>query len=116
MTALIELKEEPSERGTAVFTISPVDDDGKTLTIGQLINPQWQLMTTGGVVIEGCEFGDNEMDSLTVTLKGDQLAILSDGKPKRIFGFQAQYNSTSGSNLPLNDECSFKIKKLVSQP
>ena len=112
---MIELTEQPSEMGTAVFTISPVDEDGNALTFAQLTNPQWQLMTSGGVVIDGCGFGDNVMDSLTVTLKGDQLAILSDGKPKRIFGFQAQYNSTAGSNLPLKDECLFRIKKLVSQ-
>lgn len=108
------LTTQPNEEGTAVFSVSPTDEDGNALVFAQLGNPQWQMSTTDGTVIEGCEYSDSSMSSLEFVVSGDQLSILdSDDTGVRILTFKATYNSSSGSDLPLHAECKFKIQNLV---
>ena len=114
MTSTISIK--PAEKGTAVVTISPTDENGDSLLFGELTNPQWQLMRHDGTVINERTFNNSSMSSLEVVLKGDDLAIFGGSDSGiRYFSFQATYNSTLGSNLPLHDECSFSIERLLGQ-
>src|SRR6056297_363205 len=106
----------PTEKGTLVVTISPTDEDNTSLSFGDLTNPQWQLMRHDGAVINERTFDNSSMSSLEVVLQGDDLAIFGGSDSGiRYFSFQATYNSTLGSNLPLHDECSFSIERLLGQ-
>ena len=108
---------QPSEKGTAVFTIAPVDEDGNALTFGQLKNPAVQLMkSSDGSAIPGCAFADKPLSSLSFVLSGNDLAVFGvNDSGLRLLSFQAAYDSTAGTDLPLNDECKFQIKKLAGQ-
>ena len=107
---------QPNEQGTAVVTITPTDEDGEVLTIGQLTNPKWQLMKVDGTIVNNRSFTNGSLSNLTFVLSGDDLAIdaLSD-TGERVISFQATYNSTVGSNLPLIGECTFTIAKILGQ-
>lgn len=108
------LTEMPSEKGTAVFSVSPVDEDGDALSFAQLTNPQWQLMKTDGTIIDGCAFADSALTALEWVVKGDQLSIIGEGDTgTRRLTFKAAYDSDIGSDLPLHEECQFKIQNLL---
>lgn len=114
MTQFITI--EPAEKGTAVVTIAPTDEDGNALTIGQLTTPAWQLMKSDGTIINNRSFANCALTALSWVLSGDDLAIFgSSDSGLRVLSFQARYDCTLGSNQPLNDECKFAIDKLVGQ-
>jgi len=114
MTDFISIK--PSEKGTAVVTIYPVDEDGIALTFGQLNNPQWQLMKTNGTVVNDRTFALSALTGLSWVISGDDLAIFgSRDSGNRVISFQAAYDSSAGTDLPLTAECVFTIDKLVGQ-
>lgn len=107
---------QPSEKGAAVVTIAPTDENGNTLTIGQLKSPAWQLMKKDGTVINNRSFSLCAITSLTWVLKGDDLAMFGNqDSGYRRLSVQALYDSDVGTDLPLNDECSFYIKRLLGQ-
>ena len=84
-----------AEKGTAIVTISPVDDNGTSLTFAQLTNPEWQLMNTDGTVINDRTFENSAMTSLQFVLSGDDLAIFGDSdRGNRVLSFSAQYTGT----------------------
>ncbi len=114
MTQILSIK--PAEKGTAIVTIAPVDENGVALTIGQLTTPQWQLMKTDGTVVNGRNFATCALTALTWVLQGDDLAIFGprDSGTRRL-SFQATYDSSDGNGLPLNDECEFTINQLLGQ-
>lgn len=114
MTDFISIR--PAEKGTAIVTLAPVDEDGVALTVGQLTNPAWQLMKTDGTVVNDRSFAFSPLSSLVFVLSGNDLALFgsSDNK-KRVISFQAAYDSTAGSNLPLKAECVFAITPLIGQ-
>ena len=108
------LTEMPSEKGTAVFSVSPVDEAGDALSFAQLINPQWQLMRTDGSIIAGCAFSGSALTGLKWVVKGDQLAMFGEGDTgTRRLTFKATYDSDLGSGLHLHEECKFKIQDLL---
>ena len=91
-----------AEKGTAIVTISPVDDNGTSLTFAQLTNPEWQLMNTDGTVINDRTFENSAMTSLQFVLSGDDLAIFGESdRGNRVLSFSAQYTGT------LDDSTSF---------
>ena len=91
-----------AEKGTAIVTISTVDDNGTALTFAQLTNPEWQLMNTDGTVINDRTFANSAMTSLQFVLSGDDLAIFGDSdRGNRVLSFSAQYTGT------LDDSSSF---------
>ncbi len=91
-----------AEKGTAIVTISPVDDNGTALTFAQLTSPEWQLMNTDGTVINYRTFANSAMTSLQFILYGDDLAIFGDSdRGNRVLSFSAQYTGT------LDDSTSF---------
>jgi len=114
MTDFISVR--PAEKGTAVVTIAPVDEDGVALTFGQLTNPQWQLMKTNGAVVNDRTFTLSALSGLSWVISGDDLAIFgSNDSGNRVISFQAEYDSSLGTGLPLTAECVFAIDKLVGQ-
>ena len=91
-----------AEKGTAIVTVSPVDDNGTALTFAQLTNPEWQLMNTDRTVINDRTFANSAMTSLQFVLSGDDLAIFGDSdRGNRVLSFRAQYTGT------LDDSTSF---------
>ena len=91
-----------AEKGTAIVTISPVDDNGTSLTFAQLTSPEWQLMNTDGTVINDRTFENSAMASLQFVLSGDDLSIFGDSdRGNRVLSFRAQYTGT------LDDSTSF---------
>ena len=91
-----------AEKGTAIVTVSPVDDNGTALTFAQLTSPEWQLMNTDGTVINDRTFENSAMASLQFVLSGDDLAIFGESdRGNRVLSFSAQYTGT------LDDSTSF---------
>ena len=81
-----------AEKGTAIVTISPVDDNGTALTFAQLTSPEWQLMNIDGTIINDRTFANSAMTSLQFVLSGDDLAIFGDSdRGNRVLSFSAQY-------------------------
>jgi len=106
----------PYEQGTAIVTIDPQDEDGNSLTISQLTNPQWQLMRVDGTIINDRSFANSSVTDLSWVLSGDDLAIFSmSDTGERVLSFKATYNSTIGLNLPLIGECEFTVTKVLGQ-
>lgn len=106
----------PNERGTAVVTVTPTDEDGNALTFEELTTPKWQLMRSNGTVINGRTFSASSMTSLTFVLSGDDLVLFGKSDNQiRVLSFSATYNSTAGNGLPLIAECKFKISAVVGQ-
>lgn len=90
------------EKGTAIVTISSVDDNGTSLAFAQLTKPEWQLMNTNGTVINDRTFANSAMTSLQFVLSGEDLAIFGDSdRGNRVLSFSAQYTGT------LDDSTSF---------
>ncbi len=107
---------QPNEKGTAVVTIAPVDEDDTALGISDLTNPQWQLMKSDGTVINSRSFANCPLSSLTFVLSGDDLAVFGNNDScRRVLSFQATYDSTAGNGLPLKGECKFSIDRLLGQ-
>ena len=87
------------EKGTAIVTISSVDDNGTSLAFAQLTKPEWQLMNTNGTVINDRTFANSAMTSLQFVLSGDDLAIFGDSdRGNRVLSFSAQYTGTLDDN------------------
>jgi len=98
-----------AEKGTAIVTVSPVDDKGTSLAFAQLTSPEWQLMNIDGTVINDRTFANSAMTSLQFVLSGDDLAIFGDSdRGNRVLSFSAQYTGT------LDDSTSF-IGNIVAE-
>jgi|GEM_PF-4947157 len=98
-----------AEKGTAIVTISPVDDNGTALTFAQLTSPGWQLMDIDGTIINDRTFENSAMTSLQFVLSGDDLAIFGDSdRGNRVLSFSAQYTGI------LDDSTSF-IGNIVAE-
>ena len=112
---------EPTEKGTAVVTISPFDENNEALVLAQLNDPRWQLQrASDGAIVNSRSFAQGLLTALTFELTGDDLAIFTGlDSGERVLGFQATYNSLINgvqvNDLQLNDEAQFDIRKLLSQ-
>lgn len=105
---------EPNEKGTAVVTAVPTDEDGNELVFNQLSNPQWQLMQSDGTIVNERSFANSALTALTWVIYGDDLAIfgVADGG-ERVLTFTATYDSTLGDGLPLHSEFKFHVQELL---
>ena len=114
MTQTITIQ--PNEQGTAKVTLTPTDEDGTALIFTDLTAPEWQLMKTDGTVVNSRTFTASSLTSLIFALTGDDLAIFGDDDAgHRVISFQATYDSSLGSGLPLKGECRFTIGRLLGQ-
>lgn len=109
----------PNEEGAAVISVSPTDENGTALAIGDLTNPCWQLMDSAGNVINDRSFDLCPLTALEWLISGDDLAI-GDYGVKRKIAFKATYSSTIGgltvADIPLIDEDTFIIRDMASMP
>ncbi len=87
------------EKGTAIVSIAPIDDNGSSVAFAQLTSPEWQLMNIDGTVINDRTFANSAMTSLQFVLSGDDLAIFGDSdRGNRVLSFSAQYTGTLDDN------------------
>jgi hypothetical protein len=81
------------EKGTAIVTIAPVDDNKNAVSFAQLTNPQWQLMRIDGTIVNERSFTNSAMTSLQFVLSGDDLAIFGNADiGNRVISFQSAYD------------------------
>ena len=108
------------EKGTAIVTIAPVDDNSTAVSFAQLTNPQWQLMRIDGTIVNERSFANSSMTSLQFVLSGYDLAISGDAdRGNRVLSFQANYNGSldDGTTFTGNivAEGTFNIFKVLGQ-
>lgn len=101
------------EQSTYFPVASFLDEDGNAEDVKTL---KWTLTDISGNVINGRE--DVEVDtpstSETIVLSGDDLAVFSGDRLRRIITFNATYDSDLGADLALNGAAEFAITQLVS--
>lgn len=106
---------EAVEKSTLALIISFTDEDGSAVTPK---TATWTLTDDNGDVINSREqVNIASLDtSVTVVLSGDDLQILSgeasDELATRRFLIEATYDSSLGSDLPLNESCAFPVRNL----
>ena len=114
MSAITISTTKPSEQGTAVITMAFTDEDAATVTPTSLA---WQLMRSdNGTIINSRTFALGSFSGTEIVLQGDDLAAFgSSDTGGRLFSVQGVYDSSAGSNLPINAELSFSVDKLLGQ-
>jgi len=106
----------PSEKGSAIVTVTPTDENGLELEISDLTSPAYQLMMIDGTVVNEKTFTNCPLTALTFTLTGDDLAIFdSEDNGWRVLAFKALYDSDAGNDLVLKEECEFEIDRILSE-
>lgn len=98
------------EESTFVVTNAFLDAAGTAVTP---TSATWSLFDKDGNVVNGRSAVPISplASSVDIVLSGDDLQI-ADGKTRKLT-IQAVYDSTEGSDLPLNDELTFYIERLV---
>jgi hypothetical protein len=78
------------------------------------MNNKWVKGIGGGLLIVAAILLKDAVPaaSITITLQGDDLAILTDSDITRILTIKIVYDSSIGNNLPQNDQDTFEIKPL----
>jgi len=111
---MIELTEHATEGGTYIISAVFTDEDGASV-IPTFI--KWDLTDQRGNII-------NSRDdvivipaaSIDILLQGNDLAIVDNmSEVRRILTVFAKYNSSLGSDLPLDDSAHFFIDKLAAK-
>lgn len=98
-----------TDESTFVITAAFADEDGVAVVPN---SASWTLTNDRGGVINGrTAISATPASSIEIVLSGDDLSY-TDGA-YRILTIQATYDSTLGSNLPLNDQVIFAIDNLV---
>jgi hypothetical protein len=103
------------EESTYVITASFLDEDGSTV-VPNVGTVTWTLTDLDGTVINSrSAVAIASASTITIVLQGDDLALqnIEDSGVRKVL-VQAQYDSSIGSNLPLNDEVQFTIDHLVA--
>ena len=103
----------PNEKSTAIVELTFTDEDGLVVVP---TSAEWQLQKTDGTIVNERSFDNCSFSGTEVVLSGDDLAVFgTTDNGKRVFAVQAVYDSDAGSDLPLNDEVTFRIQKLLRQ-
>lgn len=106
----VELEIRAADKGTIVIRASFSDEDGQNIAPKTLI---WSLFNGDGEIVNEKE--EVTPASLAATmdflLYGDDLAR-EDGS-RRKFVLEATYDSTLGSDLPLNAACKFSVDDIT---
>lgn len=103
------------EESTYVITASFTDEDDAAV-VPNADTITWTLTDLDGTVINSrAAVAVTSASTITIVLSGDDLALqASDDSGVRKLLVEAEYNSSIGSNLPLNDEVQFTIDPLVA--
>lgn len=104
------IKTQAVEESTYVVTVSFFNAAGTAVTPK---SATWTLTDKDGAVVNSRNAVTiSSLDtSVDIVLSGNDLQI-ADGKTRKLL-VQAIYDSTEGSDLPLNDELEFQIHRLV---
>lgn len=108
----IELETKAPEKGTYVITATYTDEDGNAVTPNAVT---WTLTDKNGVVVNSREDVAISVPGTSndIVLSGDDLAVDNQGL-KRRFLIEGTYDSSLGSDLPLNEEAVFTIDDFVA--
>lgn len=112
---MITISTEANEQGTAFITFDFTDENGDAKTPVSL---KWTLTDSSGTVINSREQVAVVAlaSSVTITLSGNDLQILSTESAKRaVYRWiivEATYNSTLGNGLPATEEGRFLLNNL----
>jgi hypothetical protein len=103
-----------TERGTYAVTVAFRDDAGASVAPNSGLT--WTLTDAIGTVVNSrSAVAISSAASVTVVLSGADLAIDDDYLGTvRLLTFRGTYNSSLGSNLPLNEQVEFTISNLVA--
>lgn len=107
------------EEGTYILTAAFFDADDEAVTPK---SAEWTLTDEAGNVKnakEDVEIGSGDLGTtVDIVLSGDDLAIGTNEQPPyyRFLTVKAIYDADEGADLPLNDQCRFKIGNLVAVP
>ncbi len=99
------------EESTYGITVTFVDEDSVALEPDTLT---WSLHTLAGTVVNS-KTGVvlTPATSVTITLSGADLEVLTDDNRLRRVTVEGTYTSDLGSGIPLKAECEFRIGDLV---
>lgn len=112
---MIEITEAANEKSTKSFTVVCTDEDGTAVTPTALL---WTLVDVNQTLINSREqeVHASLSTSMTITLTGDDLQILSTEttrkKVKRYLVLEATYDSSLGNDMANKEEVEFFINNL----
>jgi hypothetical protein len=111
---MITLTDAANEQSTYMVDCVFTDEDGDPVTPNEIT---WTLTRTSGVVVNSRNAVPvaTPASEITIILFGDDLKIFDgDSSPaKRKLLVEALYNSDLGNDLPLRDEATIEITRLV---
>ena len=105
---------EAKEKGTFTVPVTFKDEAAAAETPTTIT---WTLSrTTGEVVNSRSAVSVTAGSAITVTMSGDDLAVLSDDNevPTRVLTIEITYDSTYGNALPQKNQDTFTVKRLVA--
>ena len=110
MGCITRLSEMACEKSSYGVTVAFTDEDDTAMTPDTLT---WSLRTTGGTIVNSRDgISLTPAETVTITLSGDDLQMLS-GNNRRRLTIEGTYTSSLGSGIPLNAECEFSIGDLI---
>ena len=108
------LRTRAKENSTYIVTVTFYDEDGNQVPPTAV---QWSLTDKSGTVINGREdVVLSPAEEVEIVLYGADLAVGTPTAAQRYLLVEASYNSSLGSNLPLNEEALFFIDGIVDIP
>jgi len=112
MSAITEITAKAAEKGTFVFTAVFTDEDGNSVIPNSIT---WTLTDIIGTVINSRLNVAVAVPaaSIDIVLRGLDLKVVG-RNVKRVVTIKAIYNSSYGSNLPLNGEARFDVDDLLN--
>lgn len=100
------------EESTYVVVATFLDENGDAVVPNSV---SWTLTNqTGSVINSRTHVSETPASSVNIVLFGDDLKVL-DGL-SRLLTIEAEYDSSLGSGLPLNDSATFHLEDLVHLP
>jgi len=101
------------EKSTYVITAAFTDEAGTAVTPNSIV---WKLTDSSGNTINSRTGTTIAVPAASnnIVLSGDDLAIPIPDRLGRILTIIAEYDSSMGINLPLNDEITFEVLPLTN--
>ena len=103
----IELEEGSTGKVTAVFT----DEDGDPATPKTLFKTITDL--TGNEILARAEISSGLASTMNIAISGTNIPVPADSLGYIVLLLEGTYDSSLGSDLPLNDECRIPVNDLI---
>lgn len=102
-----------TEKSTYIVTAAFTDEAGNPVTPNAGLT--WTLTNGAGTIVNDREDVSLTPDtSVDIVLSGDDLALSDNKDEERCLRITGTYNSSYGTDLPINDECRFTVDNLKS--